>query len=203
MKKTITTLVALAIACTSAITASAEKNNKDYNRFAGSLEVVNYSSGWNELFSGGEIDTFTGVGVGVSYIHGFGLPVKLPFYIETGLKLGTAFHSEDDATFSNINLQTPVNLTYSFKLAKGKIRLAPYLGLNFKFNCLANIHAGGKDFNCFDDPFDFRVFQLGWHVGANFTYNKLYAGMSFGTDFINATPKTSTVTFNVSIGVQF
>lgn len=49
--------------------------------------------------------------------------------------------------------------------------------------------------------------QLGWHIGADFQFNKFFIGLNYGTDFIPAWKlkknKVSTQTFNIGIGLCF
>lgn len=50
-------------------------------------------------------------------------------------------------------------------------------------------------------------FQLGWHVGVDFQFNKFFLGVNYGTDFIKAFSykkyKVNSSTLNVSLGVCF
>lgn len=125
----------------------------------------------------------------------------------------------------------PVNLAYKFNVSP-VFSIEPLIGMNIKFNILANQknsvdtddeslqdltkeefedRFGQKEsVNLFDkkDTGDknatWKRFQIGWHIGANFIFsNKYYAGISYGTDFIDICKKTSTSTLTVGLGYIF
>lgn len=67
-----------------------------------------------------------------------------------------------------------------------------------------------KDINNFDkkDTGDkntaWKRFQIGWHIGANFIFsNKYYAGITYGSDFMNIFKKANTSTLAVGVGYIF
>lgn len=180
-------------------------------------------------------DDFSINGVGIDYIHGFSLSKSFPLYLETGVKATLSFYSREDCAFANIwdddaenkdfktTFQTlsaaiPLNLAYKFTLTNGEVSIVPYLGLNFKFNIMANGKQvydpdhGDKEKEKYDffDKKDmgdkdacWKRFQLGWHIGAGLNYRQLYIGLSYGTDFMELAKKVNTSTFAVSVGYNF
>lgn len=185
-------------------------------------------------------DDFSINGVGVDYIHGFSLSQSFPLYLETGVKATLSFYSREDCmigsiwnedaededwktTFKTLSAAIPVNLAYKFTLSSGDVSIVPYLGLNFKFNVIAN---GKSEYDSSDDSgyddyyddqkFDFfdkkdmgdkdncwKRFQLGWHIGAGLNYRQLYIGLSYGTDFTELQKKVNSSEFSVSVGYNF
>lgn len=151
-------------------------------------------------------------GFGLNYIHGFGVSSKLPLFVETGAKFSAVFGSIEEkdmgytykTDYQVMSLAVPVNVAYRFSFADGTMGIAPYLGLNFKFNLLAKGKEGGESYNLFDkDVWDANRFQMGWHVGAVYNWNSIYAGLSFGTDFIEIAEDVATSTFNITVGYNF
>ncbi|MBD5251702.1 MAG: outer membrane beta-barrel protein [Bacteroides sp.] len=49
-----------------------------------------------------------------------------------------------------------------------------------------------------------KRFQLGWHIGANFMYQKkYYLSLQYGTDFMSICKKVNTSTLSVGLGLNF
>lgn len=137
-----------------ALFAAATANAEDYNRVAISYDNVHFGAN-KEMkadFFNDAVGGFSTNGVGLNYIHGFGLSESLPMFIETGLNFNFGFGStqlgseKEDLGFNgyylgyeakmksqNINLQVPVNFVYKFNVADN-VTLSPYIGLNFKLN---------------------------------------------------------------------
>lgn len=61
--------------------------------------------------------------------------------------------------------------------------ITPYAGLDFRVNLLFNGSYDGESESLFDDP-DMNRFQMGWHIGTRFEFNRISLGLSYGTDFI-------------------
>lgn len=149
----------LAGALATAATASAQFANTSsksastgdytgYNRIG--ISYNNTHFGYNKN-AGGSDSNFSLNGVGIDYIHGFGLTSNYPIFLEVGLNATFNFGSDseegDKDYFYNdywmrskytskkqfINLQVPVNFVYRFQVTDDWT-IAPYLGLNFKLN---------------------------------------------------------------------
>lgn len=165
MKKTI---AALAVALM-AVSMPAASFGESYNRVQASY--LNDHYGYNKHF-GEDAASFSANGIGVSYVHGFGLSESLPMFIETGLQFNTAIKSttlESDRfdvehlgetyyvdakskeKFTNINLAVPVNFVWRFNVADN-LTIAPYAGINFRVNVLGKVkYSVDLDTNLPDD----------------------------------------------------
>lgn len=112
-------------------------------------------------------------GLGLEYIHGFGIS-KLPMYIEVGGKVSFTFNHksvdfniDDDVTatatqnWNLIRLAIPVSYAYRFKCGDN-FAVTPYLGLDFRFNLAASLSEkwkmveydpdGSEEYESDDDP---------------------------------------------------
>lgn len=203
MKKIFLSAVMTALFVCGTQTVKAE----DYNRLGVSYELEN----WNVKHG----DNIALNGVGVNYIHGFGLSKNVPVYIETGVKLMAGFgqlkEDGEKYDYSTMNVSVPANVAYKFSFADGNMALTPYFGVNFKFNVLAKEKSDGYTFNLLkdidDDGADASIFQAGWHIGLGYNFRSAYIGVEFGTDFNNFVSvgdyKISSNNFNVTLGYNF
>lgn len=223
MKKIIL-LATVALACS--VSANAQNSySGSYNRVSVSYNNTNLSMKMSE--GGISLDHSVSLnGVGLDYIHGFGLSKSLPLFLETGLKAKYSFGNDSFDDFDGINIEVedkykfftfevPVNLTYMFGVSSN-VTIAPYAGINFK------LHASGKvtekyqgeseDTNVFskDDMEDtWNRFQMGWQVGVGAYFSDFYLGVGYGTDFIKLLNeskdgmKINTGNLSVSLGYTF
>lgn len=205
MRKLTTTIAALAAIAT-VVPASAQ----GYNRIGASYELESLSAKY--------VDDYNLNGFGVSYIHGFGLSKSIPLYLETGLKMSMGFHSDSYKDYgyeitediTKMSFSVPVNVAYKVNFGND-MSLLPYLGLNFKINALANAkYTEEEDGDKYSETVNLlkgddsaNVFQLGWHVGVGFNFHSLYAGLSYGTDFIKFAEYVNSSTFNITLGYTF
>jgi len=136
--------------------------------------------------------------------------------------------------FQHSALAIPVNFAYKFNVTE-TVAIKPFLGLNFKINTstksrmeltdkflddykeLTGQRYDGEtesDWQNFFDKDDmgskdatWNRFQLGWHIGVDFQFNKFLIGVNYGTDFIPAYKykkyKVNSSTLNVGIGFCF
>lgn len=194
-------LAAVAMACSfSAFADGYNRVNLSYD-----METVNPKVGDNTVLNG----------FGISYIHGFGLTPKIPLYLEIGGKLSATFGGNSgvgykiDDTF--MNLQVPVNVVYKYKFGNG-MAIAPYLGINFKFNvvasekyteALASNAEASETINLLKSPYDGNAFQIGWHIGAGFYYRQFYIGLGGGTDFNEFMSNVTTGNMSLTLGYTF
>lgn len=140
-------------------------------------------------------------GFGVNYLSGIDLG-KLPMNIELGVKLNLGLYSHTDKyeiikanyKIALLRLSIPLNYIYHFTL-KNNIRIAPYLGFDFRLNILGKTkemyEMGELTFceenNMFEiSPADkrWRRFQLGQHIGVRFGYLKWFFNIEYGIDYI-------------------
>lgn len=222
--------------------ASAE----DYNRIG--ISYNNNHFGFNDWLKDGAFDgLFDGIsinGVGINYIHGFSLSQSTPIFIETGINANFGVGSTDTQVMitdlyddysgkielkaQNVNLQVPVNFVYRIA-ASEDVTIAPYAGLNFKFNIVTKIKrkvsvddiSQESDWyslfseddmeEAFGDDGTGNRFQMGWHIGVGVQYKPIYLGVSYGTDFIAAysqkfngkSAKINTGNLTVNVGYTF
>lgn len=125
--------------------SSSSKNGyvaSSYDRFG-----VSYNS-YKYTFDKEDTDDRALTGIGVEWIHGFGLSSTTPIYIETGLKFIYAFKSEslDDIKYGSksyenqikynmMNIAVPINLAYRFTLpGNSDVSITPFTGITLKYN---------------------------------------------------------------------
>ena len=146
-------------------------------------------------------------GFGLQYNYGIGLGSK-PMNIEVGLKWNMGFKSasitenyygdfyENKFSTQFMRLSIPVSYIYHFHV-NDMFAIAPYAGLDFRFNLLAKTKWKGYE----DGELDYeeswswfdkaemgddvsKRFQMGWHVGVRFEVKKCFLGVEYGTDFM-------------------
>lgn len=178
----------------------------------------------------GDNSSFNGVGAG--YTVDFLVGKSLPIYIGTGLNLRAVFNT-DEITDSEdydplnlkfkstlVNLNLPVNVSYRVPVADD-FYLTPKVGLDFR----VQLYGHGKltadrvpeefgevidrlhsvNFFSKDDMGGeaYRRFQMGWHAGVDFEYNRVNLGLSYGTDFVKIHKNVGGSNFLVSLGYTF
>ena len=91
-------------------------------------------------------------GLSLGYVKGFNISKSTPLYVETGLRLNYAWHSdkktegdeEDDYSYTNetkttfVGLTLPINLAYRFALPNSEVTITPFVGVTIKGNLIAN-----------------------------------------------------------------
>ena len=156
-------------------------------------------------------------GLSLSYTHGFAVSKSAPIFIETGLGVQYSFYKEDfeDDVSEKLNmfsLKVPVSFGYQFDLADGKIALAPYAGIDLRYNLSGKLKYESDDWSYKADLFDkdemdgdeWKRFQIGWHIGAKCTFSQKYTlGIAYGADFSEIAKKTKTNAFRISAGIRF
>lgn len=163
------------------------------------------------------------------------LPMYVETGLNVNLNFGsTTYDDDEDYTqkFQYAALAIPVNFAYKFNINE-KVAIKPFLGLNVKLNLLGRTkweYTGDDDEDDYyyedEDEDDkpewsslysekdmgskdavWNRFQLGWHVGVDFQFNKFFLGVNYGTDFIKAYSykkyKVNSSTLNISLGVCF
>ncbi|MDO4929795.1 MAG: outer membrane beta-barrel protein [Bacteroidales bacterium] len=171
---------------------------------------------------------FTGFSVG--YTHGFSVSEQLPFFVELGARFNYSFKNEDSSDYDAnmkykyMNVAVPVNLAYKLTFPNGKVSISPYLGLTLKYNIEGKVKIdfdseylklNDIEVDCFDkedmkeygsyigSEKVFRRIQIGWQVGAGFSYNALYLGLHYGCDFGEITKNAKISNWGLSIGANF
>ena len=144
-------------------------------------------------------------GFTIDYRHGFQLSNR-PMFVEAGLGLsygtGSKTFMDYKYSISSFNIKIPVNFVYRFTI-NSEFSIQPYTGINFKFNGTMSYKAGKNSYNLFntiendfgiaDDVKDVMTYsgggrrvQMGWQIGIGVNWNKWYAGMEYGIDFMPA-----------------
>ena len=176
----------------------AKQPKKGYNRI-----MFNYSP----LFTSIKVDGVKAEGDGVgktlqggslSYTRGIPVSSKLPMFIEVGI--GAQFNSGNvldgyTTDYDRLKLgltlvraNIPVAFTYRFALGQSKrIKISPFTGFNFGINIVTDddkkyYYDILKYYNYKDD--NYERFQMGWLIGANFTFNRFNLQVAYTLDFM-------------------
>lgn len=211
-------LFALAFAAIMSVGASAqlissntmtEQESNNYSRFAVGYNSVSFNDDIDESMTG----------VSLEWVKGFPVSTSTPLFIETGIGASYSWKSKDDVDYRFATVQVPVNLVYKYELTDG-IKIAPYAGVYFRGNLLAEAEDDDETYNWFDDLEDegleAKRFSYGWQIGVGVEFNKLYLGIGYSSDLnnlididekfddydrIKVSSKTST--FAAKIGINF
>ena len=171
-----------------------------------------------------EPSSFTGITLG--YSHAFNIVPGVPVFFELGAAIQYSFNTKitpltDDKNVQSgkmelenpwfLSIKVPLNITYKFSFPNTNLALAPYLGLQLRFNAIGFVKAeyterakviykntgsssdwmDNYDDNWFifskkdmGDEYAWKTFQVGWHIGANFFIGDHFViGASYGSDF--------------------
>ena len=156
------------------IKVEAAKPKSGYNRI-----MFNYSPVFVTPYSGDKSsEGITMHGGSMSYTRGISVSKKLPMFIETGL--GWQINNGDDLTLMRFNI--PVAFTYRFGFGENKqIKISPFTGFNFGINALTKI-SGEYYSKSIED--NYKRFQMGWLIGANFTFKRFNIQIAYTLDFM-------------------
>ncbi len=185
-----------------------EQESSNYSRLAVGYNSVSFNDDIDESMTG----------VSLEWTKGISVSTTAPLFVETGIGASYSWKSKDDVDYRFATIQVPVNLVYKYELTDG-IKIAPYAGLYFRGNLLAEDEYDDETCNWFDDidegGLEAKRFSFGWQIGVGVEFNKLYLGVSYGSDFNNfididenfdgykvkASSKTST--FAAKVGINF
>lgn len=198
----------------------------------------------------GDNTGFTGFSAG--YNKAFSVSSSAPLYVEAGIGLQYMFHSEDmdefawyfqdedgddrsyygeaDNTlkYSMLSFKVPVSFMYKWNIPNSSVALAPFVGLDLRFNVLAQEKISfddSGDQEDFDDAADeygfddshnlfskddmgskdatWKRFQIGWHSGVNAYFGKFLVGVSYGSDFSEIAKKCKLHHASFTLGYTF
>ena len=183
----------------------------DWNAISFEFAPSNFTYDYDDA----DDQSFTGLSL--SWTHGFAVSKSAPIFIETGLGVQYSFFKEDleddeSVKFNMFSLKVPVSFGYQFDLADGKIALAPYAGIDLRYNLSGKVKYEGDDWSSKLDVFDkddmdgdeWKRFQIGWHIGAKCTFSQKYTlGIAYGADFSEIAKKAKTNAFRISAGIRF
>ncbi len=100
------------------------------------------------------MDNASFTGIALQYTRGISLSSRMPVFIETGLKVGYYFKSDDmnfgdffnddaetvdgvETKYTGIQASIPINLAYKFALPNSEVSITPFIGLNLKYNIVS------------------------------------------------------------------
>ena len=200
---------------------SASVPDGDFEEGWGSF-YVQYNPATFSVDGGTDIDLS---GVSIGYNRAFGISRSVPIYIATGLGVQYLWCSEDailgldgdyDFLYGRIkchlvSLKLPVNLMYAYDFPNSDISVAPYVGLDFRYNVFGVSQETSEYssvwYNLFDDDDmygnAFKRFQVGWHIGVNLNVNKVMLGVSYGSDFSEIVEECRIKTTSFTLGFKF
>lgn len=177
-----------------------------YEVAAQTTESSSFSSGYNNLsllYRNIDIEDYNMNGFGIEWLHGFSVSAQYPVYIETGAGLNMGLKDAGSGAWAGYGyLNVPVNGTYRFSLPNSNLNLSPYFGFVLKGNIIGTEDIATETQTWYSD-FNFKRFQMGWHIGCSLNYKKLHASISYGTDFIKIAKKTNVGTFSIGIGFNW
>ena len=184
---------------------AAELEELVYGRFSASYEntflSANNSTGENNFF----IDKGVNLnGFGLEWVAAVPLSSTYAMHVEFGTKFSMGWGADSKTssryleTYNARLISASIPLRYIMHFAiSDKMLIAPYAGVDFKFNLLArgrtdfyedDVHINRESLNyfCRHDMNDnrFNRFQLGWHVGLKYNYKKFHVSVAYGTDFM-------------------
>jgi len=151
-----------------------------YNRI-----MFNYSPLFgSSVYNGKSADeSSTMNGGSISYTRGIAVSKRLPMFIETGL--GWQFNTDKSLDLMRLNI--PVAFTYRFGFGQNKqIKISPFTGLNFGINVMTSLsdsYYGSKSARKADED-NYKSFQMGWLIGANFTFKRFNIQIAYTFDFM-------------------
>jgi hypothetical protein len=130
-----------------------------------------------------------GLEVGLNYIR----PITKPLAVTYGIQ---AMYGWDKGTVSNSNVSgkdqfikflVPVSLLCELRPSSSRFAFEPFVGINGSFYALGKTKIGGTTYDWFDgkDSFELNRLLFGWHVGANFVYDRFVLGFNYQEDFLD------------------
>ena len=162
------------------IKVEAAKPKSGYNRI-----MFNYSPIFGSSVYDGKSanESSTMNGGSISYTRGISVSKKLPMFIETGL--GWQFNTDKSLDLMRLNI--PVAFTYRFGFGQNKqIKISPFTGLNFGINVMTSLsdsYYGSKSERKAAED-NYKSFQMGWLIGANFTFKRFNIQIAYTFDFM-------------------
>lgn len=108
-----------------------------------------------------------------------------------------------DATLNMFYASVPVNLTYYIEFPKANIAVAPFLGVNLRFNIKSQIKADGQTYNRLKEE-SVNIFQFGINAGVNVMLVRGFTvGYRFQPDIMHYAENVSTMTHSLMLGYRF
>lgn len=158
------------------ITRQETSSSNNYSRYAVGYNSVSFSDDYTD-------ESLTGFSL--EWNKGVSVSTTLPLFVETGIGASYSWTSKDEVDYRFATIQVPLNLVYKYELTDG-VMIAPYAGLYFRGNLFGEFESDGETVNWFDDledgGWEANRFSYGFQIGVGIEFNKLYLGISYGTD---------------------
>lgn len=180
------------------IKVEAAKPKSGYNRIMFNYSPLFTSIKFNETKLEGDGAGKTLQGGSISYTRGISVSKRLPMFVEVGI--GAQFNSGNvidgyTTDYDRLKLgltlvraNIPVAFTYRFGFGQNKrIKISPFTGFNFGINIVTDDDKKYNYdilnyYNYKDD--NYNRFQMGWLIGANFTFNRFNLQVAYTLDFM-------------------
>jgi len=180
------------------IKVEAAKPKSGYNRIMFNYSPLFTSIKFNETKLEGDGAGKTLQGGSISYTRGISVSKRLPMFVEVGI--GAQFNSGNvidgyTTDYDRLKLgltlvraNIPVAFTYRFGFGQNKrIKISPFTGFNFGINIVTDDDKKYNYdilnyYNYKDD--NYNHFQMGWLIGANFTFNRFNLQVAYTLDFM-------------------
>lgn len=190
MKKLLFIATVLVLGTTSAFAQFTNTGSTSSNRGGGAYETqrslkISYMPAKIKGDGGGDISLN---GATVELVNRQGISQDAPLYAEFGVGASwVGGEIEDtDLKVNYFSLQVPLYLGYQYNVSD-KVAVSPYAGIYLRGNIFGNYKIGGESYNAFDkdEVGDLKLnrFNIGWRIGVNFDFEKVYIGASYGSDF--------------------
>ena len=180
------------------IKVEAAKPKSGYNRIMFNYSPLFTSIKFNETKLEGDGAGKTLQGGSISYTRGISVSKRLPMFVEVGI--GAQFNSGNvidgyTTDYDRLKLgltlvraNIPVAFTYRFGFGQNKrIKISPFTGFNFGINIVTDDDKKYNYdilnyYNYKDD--NYNRFQMGWLIGANFTFKRFNIQIAYTFDFM-------------------
>lgn len=123
---------------------------------------------------------------------------------------------ENEVKIKTLAVNVPLSIAYDFNIPNSDFTLEPYAGLNFdvyvwgeqETTTTASLYTESEELDSeshdiFSGDGAPSRFQLGWHVGANIAFRKVFLGFQYGTDFTEFGKKCHFSKPEIRLGYRF
>lgn len=176
----------------------AKQPKRGYNRIMFNYSPLFTSIKANEVKLEGDGVGKTLQGGSISYTRGIAVSKRLPMFVEVGI--GAQFNSGDifdgygfdgdriKLGFTLVRANIPVAFTYRFAFGQDKqIKISPFTGFNFGINIVTSDEKHGYSMALYNSNYrddNYERFQMGWLIGANFTFKRFNLQVAYTLDFM-------------------
>ncbi len=108
-----------------------------------------------------------------------------------------------EIVLNSISFSIPVNVSYCFDIKNGKYAIAPYAGVNLKFNLLSQLTVNGEKYGKLKAE-QANHFQFGVNLGVNvILVHGFTVGYRFQPDIMHYAVNTTTSAHSLQLGYRF